>query len=361
MAQQKTEIVPLFGEVVVGHARQDFQRPGEVERMRLWQEAFEVWMDGLRTANTRRAYRMAWNDLFAFTGKLPWAIRKTDVEKWVTDMRGRGLSDCTLQQRLAGISSFYIFVINDFSVTNPDGSETALIEINPAAGKRIRPKITPYGKATYLGPDEVRSLLRAIKRVTVQGLRDYAMFLCYLSTGRRNSEIRMLKWGDFSKAGNRINYRWSGKGTKDAKNELPGRAYEAILAYLKAAGRLETMLDDEYIFTALTNRATRLPTVNTAAFNPRNQALSMREVGRLLKRYAKKAGLDPKKIHVHTLRHTAAMLRKEGGGYDVKKLQEFLGHSSSAITDIYLHRVEGQVDDGWTKVEDYLGLWKVEE
>ncbi len=132
-------------------------------------------------------------------------------------------------------------------------------------------------------------------------------------------------------------------------------AWEAIRAYLKAAGRLENIQPEDFIFTALTNRAARLPKVNAETFDPQGQALSMREVGRLLKVYCKRAGLDVEKVHVHTLRHTAAMLRREAGD-DVEKVSEFLVHSSLAVTQIYLHRTEGRKDESWAKVETLLGL-----
>lgn len=358
MAQQN-QVIPLFGdsavEVIVAPARPGLPMPGEMDKTRIWLEAFDLWMSSLRSDNTRRAYRKSWDDFIAFTGKNPWVIGKSDVSRWVEDLRARGLSDCTRQLRVAAISSFYSYTMDEYTVYMADGKEISLHGQNPAAGKSLRPKISPYGKAHYLTHEEARALLRAIKRTNIQGLRDYALFLTYLFTGRRNSEVRQLRWGDFELNAGRAWYRWSGKGKADQRFELPAPAWEAIKAYLKAAGRLETIQEQDYIFTALTDRATRLPTVNAAAFDPQRQALSMREVGRLLKKYSKRAGLDPEKIHVHTLRHTAAMLRKEAGD-DVEKICSFLAHSSLAITQIYLHRVEGQKDESWAKVETLLGL-----
>lgn len=351
---KQTEIVPLFGEVVVAAPRPGIPAPTEMDQMHLWADAFEMWMNSLRSDNTRRAYRKAWDLLLAFTGKNPWVISKVDVGRWVEGMRLQKLSECTVQQRLAAISSFYSFVMDDYRFTRPDGREVTLYGTNPASGKSLRKKIDPYGKANYLDAPEARALLRAIRRDTVQGLRDYALFLTYLFTGRRNSEVRTLRWGDIAVTGGRAWYRWSGKGKANQRYELAMPAWEAIKAYLRAAGRLESMQPNDFIFTALTDRATRLPNVNKASYT-QHQALSMREVGRLLKKYCRKAGLDPQKVHVHTLRHTAAMLRKEAGD-DVEAISNFLAHSSLAVTQIYLHTVEGQKDESWAKVESLLGL-----
>ncbi len=252
-------------------------------QMGVWAEAFEVWL-GRLSANTARAYRKGWDDLLAFTSKQPWAMGKADVQRWADDMRLRGLSDCTRAQRIAGVSSFYEFATGDYTVILPDGREQALHSGNPASGKRLRPKVNPYGKASYLGKDSVRALLKAIKRNTVQGLRDYALFFGYLMTCRRNSEWRMLRWGDIEMNAEKIFYRWSGKGKKDQKFEMPEPVFQAMKAYLVAAGRWGKMAEGDFIFTALTDKATRLPGVATN-FNPLAQAISMREVGRLLKVY----------------------------------------------------------------------------
>src|SRR3989304_709664 len=184
MSNENMELVPLFraevglAEVIVGGG------PTPVDRMRAWTDAFEAWMDNLRSENTRRAYRAAWRDFLAFTDKMPWEIGKAKVAEWAAAIRQQGLSDATLQQRLAALSSFYSFTMDDYTVINPSGREVALHDYNPAASGKLRPKISPYGKAVYLSAEEARALLWAIKRSTGQGRRDYALFLAYLATGR---------------------------------------------------------------------------------------------------------------------------------------------------------------------------------
>ena len=57
----------------------------------------------------------------------------------------------------------------------------------------------------------------------------------------------------------------------------------------------------------------------------------------------------------HKQRQEAAMLRKEAGD-DLEAIQSLLEHSSLAITQIYLHKIEGKQDTSWSKVEALLGL-----
>jgi site-specific recombinase XerD len=191
---------------------------------------------------------------------------------------------------------------------------------------------------------------------TVQGLRDYSLILTYLYTARRNSEVRLLQWKHLSQNGSRMMYSWSGKGKEDQKYELPLPAWDAIQTYLKVAGRLGGMQDNDYIFLPDVDgeHFTRLPNMRGVVLD-KNRPISMRQVGSLLKKYARRAGLDAKKIHVHTLRHTGAHLRLESGD-GIQEISDLLCHSSLAVTQIYIHRTDGKKDQSWQKVEALIGL-----
>jgi site-specific recombinase XerD len=350
------ELAVVGGETIFGQAvvvAEDMVRIDEMDKMRMWSQAYDAWMESRAAENTRQAYAKAWEDFMVVVQKAPWMVGKIDVAAWVDNMKKRALSPATIGQRMAAVSSFYSYVMYKFTIATPSGQEMGLHTFNPVKAVD-RPQETQYEKATYLAPDEVRGLLNAITRDTVGGLRDYALFLAYVATGRRNSEIRNLKWGDFSQEGGRVYYRWSGK-RKKRKDEMPLRCWNAICEYLKAAGRLDEMEEGSYIFTALSDKATRLGNVDGAEYDRYAQPLSLREVGRLLKKYCRRAGLDPKKVHVHTLRHTAAHLRRLAGD-DVEAVSSFLAHSSISITQIYLHTMEGRKDTSWSKVEALIGL-----
>ena len=114
--------------------------------------------------------------------------------------------------------------------------------------------------------EQASAFLHTIPRRTLQGSRNYSLFLAYLATGRRNAEIRHLRWCDFenkngmtSDGNGKVFYRWSGKG-KDRRDECPMLLWNAILGFLKSAGRLNTIQSEDYIFTALNDNASRLPT-----------------------------------------------------------------------------------------------------
>jgi site-specific recombinase XerD len=352
-----------------------------------WNNAFNLWLSSRGTPNTRRAYRTAWQQLTAFTGKQPWVITSTDIAGWIESLRAAGLSRATLLQRLAAISSFYIYVMCTYTIIGPDGGEQPLHHYNPVSAVP-RPKVNSYHKAKFLSADQARAFLAAIPRSHPQGFRDYALFLGYLITGRRNTEIRTLRWGDFE-VRNKVSslaklnswnlatncnatdpdlalasvwYRWRGKG-KSRSDECPLPFWYAINRFLQASNRFDTIKPEHYIFTPLRNNANRFPHIESSSFDKNCKAgaqrqpspLSARFVRQLLKRYAYRAGLDPKRITVHTLRHTAAMLRREAGE-DIEAISRFLNHSSLSVTQTYLHRLTGHEDNAWVKVQALLGL-----
>ena len=99
-------------------------------------------------------------------------------------------------------------------------------------------------------------------------------------------------------------------------------AYQAIRRYLEAAGRpLETLPPDARLF-----------------------AISSTTLYDTIRRYGKQIGIDD--MGVHTLRHTAAKLRRKDGA-TLEQVQQLLGHSSIATTARYLAQMETASDPGW--------------
>ena len=337
--------------------------PGREEVLEAaWGEAVEAWLGSkeARTGSkhTRRAYEGAVRLFFEGCERKAWEVGGVEVIRWQQGMRAAGLSEATINLRLAALSSLFEFACYKFVMTDArTGREVPLAERNPV--RRVdRAAVSPYEKSSYLGVDEVRALLRACDRSTVVGLRDYALIVSYIYTGRRSSEIRTLRWGDLRQEGGRWWYEWHGKGGKSRRDELPLPVYQAITTYLQAAGRLDGMEEESVIFTALSRVAERLPSVVERGLQDGNgsgSALSSSFVNRVVKKCARRAGLRWKEIHTHTLRHTAAMLRRELGG-DLQELQEFLNHSSLAITQIYVQHTEKRTDTMWAQVEALIGV-----
>lgn len=310
-----------------------------------WQAAISLWLERCNSPETRRAYARALEDLLIVSGAMPWEITRTDVLRWVEDMRKRGLKAATIALRASGASSFFRFCQEDYLVRGQP-----LHPSNPAAGRAVRPRVSLYGRSAWLSVEEAKRLLAVIGREDVRAKRNYALILGYLLLARRNSEWRTARFGDIETRDGKKFYRWHGKGKVDQLLELPAPVWSAVADYLEEAGRLESVRPEDHLFTALND--VRLPGGQRI---PQNQPISAHEVGRLLKRYCRLAGLDAATIHPHSLRHTGAMLRKKAGA-DLEEIMQFLGHSSLAVTQVYLHSLEGRSDQSWQKVAALLGL-----
>src|ERR1700741_645277 len=98
-----------------------------------------------------------------------------------------------------------------------------------------RPKVNP-ALARGLSAEQVRTLLAVIPE-TPAGLRDRAIFLTLVLTGRRRSEVLNLRACDLVVEGETVFYQYRGKGGKRGRRELPRPAYEAIMRALAAFGK----------------------------------------------------------------------------------------------------------------------------
>ena len=274
---------------------------------------------------TVQSYSRMLHDFFGRTRKTPDEVTSADVFAWGygRGLSGREPSSITIGARVACLSSFYRFLIRMSIVTS-----------NPCDALE-RPKVTestPRG----LSAEQIRRLLTVVPRTPV-GLRDRAIILTLVMTGRRRTEVLGMTAGSIS-AEDRVYYTYRGKGGKSGKRELPRPAYEAITCWLAATGRiLDRMAPDSSLWPD--TRIGRGITSGTFYAN--------------LRRYLKIAGLPPGGVHI--FRHSAAKLRRDAGE-TIEEVSRFLDHSSLAVTTTYLRRLEGQEDKSWEKMAAAIGF-----
>ena len=222
---------------------------------------------------------------------------------------GKAPGPSSVNVRLAALRSLYDFAQRIGATTG-----------NPADGvKRPQlPQVTPKG----LTPAQTRQLLDQVPQ-TLTGQRDRAIILTAVLTGLRREELIALTASaiGLDDDGTPM-YTARTKGGKLRYRELPRPAWEAITAYLDAAGRpIDSLDDDARIFS-----------------------ISSQTLYENLRRYGEAIGIES--LTVHTLRHTAAKLRRQSGA-SLEDVQSVLGHSNIATTARYLARLEGTRDTGW--------------
>ena len=109
----------------------------------------------------------------------------------------------------------------------------------------------------------------------------------------------------------------------------------------------------DYVFVPMGDAATRLPTVSESTWHL-NRPISGRQVTKLLKTYAKRAGLNHRLINVRALRRTAAMLHREAGA-SLDEIARLLGHSHAGTTRKFLKHPADSARV-WVRVAELLKL-----
>lgn len=388
----------VFAGMVAQAVVQASQAPrfSDSELDRHWADAFDAWLartpktGAPRPEATREAYAAAWADLRAFNSKHPRHLDGLDIRQWAEDLRTRpiaplvarglvrngrrqdgqlGLSPSTVNQYLAGVSSFYSYC-QAYEVRTADGRAVRLYDgLNPAKSQMVtRPRPKRLGQeVTWLDREQLTTLKNCIRSAatladleagvardvsTLVELRDFAMFSTYIMTGARNREVRTWQWKDLIRKGTKMFFAWANKG-KDGEKELPEPCWQAVQDYLRVAGRLEGMEPEDYIFCA--TRFRRVDGKAAVATWRREQPLSPQEVNRALRKYCRRAGIQDVAVHVHSLRHSANMLYADLG-VPVERRSVLLNHSSLDMTMRYTHEMEGQRNVDWMLAADALGL-----
>jgi integrase/recombinase XerC len=224
---------------------------------------------------------------------------------FVAWLHGQGYSKSTVARRLAAVRSFGKFLCRE-----------GVLGSNPAEalrGPRLDKKL-PH----FLTVADVRKLLAAPDAVGAFASRDRAILETLYSAGVRVSELVGMNLDDLDLADGVVVVR--GKGKKERLALLGEAAKEAMAKWLadRRAMPAGGKKDGGAVF-----------------LNKSAGRLSSRSVGRLLEKYLKIAGLDPR-TSPHTLRHSFATHLLDAGA-DIRGVQELLGHRSLTTTQVYTH------------------------
>jgi integrase/recombinase XerD len=187
----------------------------------------------------------------------------------------------------------------------------------------LQPPRLPRPLPKALSESEIEALLGAPALDSPAGLRDRAMLELMYAAGLRVSELVGLP-------ANALNLRQgvvrvSGKGGKERLVPLGEEAMHWLRRYLdEARPRLDAA------------DAARGATDPALFLGPKRAALTRQQVWRLVKQCALAAGIAPRRISPHGLRHSFATHLLNHGA-DLRALQMLLGHGSLSTTQIYTH------------------------
>jgi integrase/recombinase XerD len=259
-------------------------------------------------ANTRSAYARDLGDAALFLARKKTDLTHASEDDLQSYIRSLGKSAARTQARhLSALRQFYRFLVSEkLRAEDPTRS------IDAPKLSRALPK--------YLTEQEVGSLLDTVAKYPGNdGLRLRAMLELLYAAGLRVTELVSLPLAAIQF--DRCVVLVKGKGGKERMVPLGDPALKAVSAWQAVR---KTMLGERrspYLFPS----PTRI-----------DAAITRQRFFQLLKELALAAGLDPKRLSPHVIRHAFATHLIEHGA-DLRSVQTMLGHADIATTQIYTH------------------------
>ena len=235
----------------------------------------------------------------------PGAVREQDLADFVRHLgtdRQPPLATSSIARVLSSVRGLHRFL-----------AEEGVIEAD--VSRELRPPKLPMRLPKAIPVEDVEALIAAVGGDQPHELRDTALLELLYATGARVSEAVSLNVDDLV---DEEVVRLFGKGGKQRIVPLGSYARRAV---------------DAYLVRARPTLSVRGPSTPALFLGLRGRRMSRQAAWEVIHRAAERAGLAAS-VSPHTLRHSFATHLLEGGA-DVRVVQELLGHSSVATTQIY--------------------------
>lgn len=230
-----------------------------------------------------------------------WQEVDASVIRWIlSQSHKQGLGAKSIGVRLVALRQWFAYLVKHEQ-----------LPANPALGIKA-PKVGRH-LPKNVDAEQVAQLLNTEATTSLE-IRDLAMMELMYSSGLRLSELQGLDLDRMDLATREV--RLLGKGNKERIVPIGSKALEAIHRWLEV-------------------RMSFNPQDNAVFLNNRGGRLSHRSIQLIMEKWGRKQGLETH-LHPHKLRHSFATHMLEGSG-DLRAVQELLGHSSLATTQIYTH------------------------
>ena len=234
-------------------------------------------------------------------------LELTHIRSWLAELQGAGVARSTMARRIVSIRAFTYWGASQGWIKSDLGAELAIPKPH-----RTLPEVLDIAD-TEIVLESIQT--RAHEDPNPLTIRDLALVEVLYATGVRVSEICGLDIRSIDESRNTLQVM--GKGSKERVVPMGIPAVDALRHYLEVARPL------------LTNEKSG----NAVFLGSRGSRIDQRTVREVV--YLATAAVGSK-MGPHGLRHTAATHLLEGGA-DLRTVQEILGHSSLATTQIYTH------------------------
>jgi integrase/recombinase XerD len=275
--------------------------------------------------NTLSAYRRDLEDVSEFLARAGHCFADTETQAlrdYLADLDTRGFKSSSVARRLSAMRHLFRFLLNE----RVRGDDPAAILAGPKRGRSL-PKVLSIADVDRLLA-RAKTLIDAPKASNAQRLRAmrlYCLLEVLYATGLRVSELVALPLSAARRDARMIVVR--GKGNKERLVPLNQPSKQAMADYLAA---MEVPRHD--------NKKTAASKWLFPSFGDSGH-LTRQHFARDLKELAAAAGLAPRLVSPHVLRHAFASHLLHNGA-DLRIVQTLLGHTDISTTQIYTHVVE---------------------
>jgi integrase/recombinase XerD len=276
--------------------------------------------------NTLDAYRRDLTDFSEFLARGGQSFASSETQAlrdYLGDLDTRGFKSSSVARRLSAMRHLFRFLLNE----RVRSDDPAAILSGPKRGRSL-PKVLSIADvdrllacAKALGEGPEASPLQQLR-----ALRLYCLLEVLYATGLRVSELVALPRSAARRDARMIVVR--GKGNKERLVPLNEASRQAMADYLAA---MEALKSEKKKGAA--NSKWLFPSSGESGH------LTRQHFARDLKELAASAGLAPRLVSPHVLRHAFASHLLHNGA-DLRIVQTLLGHTDISTTQIYTHVVE---------------------
>ena len=277
-------------------------------------------------ANTLDAYRRDLTDFSEFlarNGNTFVSAETQGLRDYLADLDARGFKSSSVARRLSAMRHLFRFLLNE----RIRADDPAAILSGPKRGRGL-PKVLSISDVDRLlvRAKELADAPEASAPQRLRALRLYCLLEVLYATGLRVSELVALPLSASRRDTRMIVVR--GKGDKERLVPLNEPSRQAMADYLAAMQALKqdnkkNAASSKWLF----------PSFGESGH------LTRQHFARDLKELAAAAGLAPRLVSPHVLRHAFASHLLHNGA-DLRIVQTLLGHTDISTTQIYTHVVE---------------------
>lgn len=234
------------------------------------------------------------------------------IRTWFASLKENKVSSKTINRKISSLKSFFKFQLR-----------AKVVQVNPVAA--ISSLKVSRRLPSFIEQNDIKTLLtNDIFEETFEGKTKFLIFEILYQTGIRRGELIGLKEKHLDKSAGNI--KVLGKGNKERIIPVSNDLIKYIEEYISEKRKQFISTADSYLLV-----------------NSKGEMLYPKYIYNVVKLYLGKVSTNQRKSP-HILRHSFAT-HLTNNGAQIKAIQELLGHSSLAATQIYTHNTIEKLKD----------------